>query len=66
LAADAACFCAAWRGERLVGVVGAEFDVTLGRAWLRGPLVADEEPTRTLPAPVRRCSMHSTPRCRPR
>jgi ribosomal protein S18 acetylase RimI-like enzyme len=43
LAADAACLCAAWRGERLVGVTGAEFDVTLGRAWLRGPLVATGE-----------------------
>ena len=44
LPADEACFCAAWRGARLVGVAGAEFDVTLGRAWLRGPLVADQEP----------------------
>lgn len=43
LPADAARFCAAWRGERLVGVIGAEFDGALGRAWLRGPLVADDE-----------------------
>lgn len=33
-------WCAARIGEALVGVAGAEFDAALGRAWLRGPLVA--------------------------
>jgi GNAT superfamily N-acetyltransferase len=35
-----ACWCAARAGGVLVGVAGAEYDATLGRAWLRGPLVA--------------------------
>jgi ribosomal protein S18 acetylase RimI-like enzyme len=43
LAPEEACYCIARRGDVRVGVVGAEFDGALGRAWLRGPLVAAGE-----------------------
>jgi GNAT superfamily N-acetyltransferase len=37
-AAGSACFVAAHEGETLRGVVGAEFDAGLRRAWVRAPL----------------------------
>lgn len=40
LAPEQARWCAARIGDALVGVFGSEFDAALGRAWLRGPLVA--------------------------
>lgn len=40
LSPEAARWCAARLGDALIGVAGAEFDAALGRAWLRGPLVA--------------------------
>jgi ribosomal protein S18 acetylase RimI-like enzyme len=40
LPADEARFVAAYRGGELIGVAGAEIDFAIGRAWLRGPLVA--------------------------
>jgi GNAT superfamily N-acetyltransferase len=43
LAPEQACYCIARRGDAVVGVVGAQFDVVLGRAWLCGPLVAAGE-----------------------
>lgn len=43
LGADEGHYCVARRGGTIVGVAGAEFDATLGRAWLRGPLVAAGE-----------------------
>jgi GNAT superfamily N-acetyltransferase len=43
LAPAQACYCIARRGDAIVGVVGAEFDGALGRAWLRGPLLAAGE-----------------------
>lgn len=43
LAADEGRYCVARRGDAIVGVAGAEFDAVLGRAWLRGPLVAAGE-----------------------
>jgi ribosomal protein S18 acetylase RimI-like enzyme len=43
LAPEEACYCIARRGDVIVGVAGAEFDVALGRAWLRGPLLAAGE-----------------------
>lgn len=39
LPADEARYVAAYAGGELRGVAGAEIDVVLGRAWLRGPLV---------------------------
>lgn len=38
-----ACWSAARAAGAMVGVAGAEFDQALGRAWLRGPLVAAGE-----------------------
>ena len=43
LAPDEAAFWAAMRDGRPVGVVGCEFDPSLGRAWMRGPLVASDD-----------------------
>jgi ribosomal protein S18 acetylase RimI-like enzyme len=43
LGADEGHYCVARRGDTIVGVAGAEFDAALGRAWLRGPLVAAGE-----------------------
>jgi ribosomal protein S18 acetylase RimI-like enzyme len=43
LAPEEACYCIARRGDAIVGVAGAEFDVALGRVWLRGPLLAASE-----------------------
>jgi GNAT superfamily N-acetyltransferase len=40
LPADEACYVAAHEDGELIGVAGAEFDASIGRAWLRGPLVA--------------------------
>jgi len=40
LEAEGGQYVAARRGETLLGVAGAELDLSLGRAWLRGPLVA--------------------------
>ena len=37
---DQACYVAARQDGELIGVAGAEYDAALGRAWLRGPLVA--------------------------
>ena len=45
-----ACYVAARDGDVLVGVAGAEFDVSLGRAWLRGPLVAPGREFRAIAA----------------
>lgn len=42
LPAEEGRYVAAHAGDKLVGVAGAELDVSLGRAWLRGPLVAGE------------------------
>ena len=42
LAPDEAAFWAVWRSGRVVGVVGCEVDASSGRAWLRGPLVAED------------------------
>lgn len=42
LASDEAAFWVVMHGAQLVGVVGCEFDLSLGRAWLRGPLVAED------------------------
>lgn len=33
------CFLLAYENDRLIGVIGAEFDVELGGAWLHGPMV---------------------------
>ena len=43
LAPDEAAFWGVVQDGRLVGVVGCEFDTSLGRAWLRGPLVAADD-----------------------
>jgi GNAT superfamily N-acetyltransferase len=43
LALEQACYCIARRGGVIVGVAGAQFDGALGRAWLRGPLLAAGE-----------------------
>jgi GNAT superfamily N-acetyltransferase len=40
LPSDEGSFVAAYADDVLVGVAGAEIDIALGRAWLRGPLVA--------------------------
>jgi ribosomal protein S18 acetylase RimI-like enzyme len=40
LAAEEGRYVAARAAGALLGVIGAEFDLALGRAWLRGPLVA--------------------------
>jgi len=40
LPAEEGRYVAAYAGAALVGMAGAEIDVELGRAWLRGPLVA--------------------------
>jgi ribosomal protein S18 acetylase RimI-like enzyme len=40
LAPDEAAFWQILRDGRIVGTVGCEFDAALGRAWMRGPLVA--------------------------
>lgn len=50
LRADEACYFAARDGGELNGVAGAEFDVALGRAWLRGPLLAAGRGFDTVPA----------------
>jgi ribosomal protein S18 acetylase RimI-like enzyme len=36
-------FQMAYEGERLVGIMGADFDEDIGRAWLYGPLVVSGE-----------------------
>jgi ribosomal protein S18 acetylase RimI-like enzyme len=33
------CFMAAFQGEQLIGTLGCELDVELGRGWVRGPFV---------------------------
>ena len=43
LAPDEAAFWGAVLDGNLVGTVGCEFDASLGRAWLRGPLVAADD-----------------------
>ncbi|HEU0204617.1 MAG TPA: hypothetical protein VFR86_29750, partial [Burkholderiaceae bacterium] len=40
LAAHEACFVVERGNGRIVGALGAQFDVDLGRAWLRGPFLA--------------------------
>ena len=52
LSPDAACYCVARRGRRVVGVAGAEYDLQLGRAWLRGPLVAPGENFNSVGGPL--------------
>ena len=43
LAPDEAAFWAVMLDRRLVGALGCEFDKSLGRAWMRGPLVATDD-----------------------
>lgn len=43
LAPDEAAFWGVMLDGRLVGTVGCEFDASLGRAWMRGPLVAADD-----------------------
>jgi ribosomal protein S18 acetylase RimI-like enzyme len=43
LAPDEAAFWGVMLDGRLVGIVGCEFDASLGRAWMRGPLVAADD-----------------------
>lgn len=43
LAPDEAAFWGVMLDGRLVGTVGCEFDTSLGRAWMRGPLVAADD-----------------------
>jgi GNAT superfamily N-acetyltransferase len=37
------CYLMALRGDQLVGALGSEYDEGLGRGWLHGPHVADED-----------------------